>query len=627
MPTLDITESNLRKNTDILAKQLPIPAKKPFSTLKTKARVEPYEACDLIVDYLQQLGIEFVFGVPGGAIEPLYNALARSERKGGVRAVVARHESGAGYMADGYARNSGKLGVCCSTTGPGATNMITGVATAYENNIPMLAITAQTAVTNFGRKALQESADTGVNTVGMFEFCTVYNTLVSHVDQLEQKLMAAIMTAFGPTPGPAHLSIPLDILRTRLKPKKPAYDILSLIKTSAMKDDVATQELTELLKQSKKVVFVLGGGASEAAEVILRLAHTLEAEVVTTPDGKGLINPYHSQFRGVIGFAGHSSAEKALLNEDVDLVVAIGSTLGEWASSGWDKNMLLNNRLVHVESAEVNLTRSPMARLHVRGRILAIFEKIVSDLAKQGMQFVDKPKSNPLPQITHFEVNDPIEYFKASEPIKPQWLMRQITNKFPTGTKYIADSGNSFAWAIHYLHPYDRRISQRRLREGCDAGRRTSKGGSFQAAIEFAPMGWAIGSAVGAGLACKRNHIVCFTGDGSWLMSGQEITTAAQNNLSITYVILNDSALGMVKHGQKLAGAEPTAFELPEISYADMAKSVGANGYTITTCQEFLDLEISTLISSKCPNVIDVRIDPDQVPPMGIRMKVLGNKK
>ena len=172
-----------------------------------------FEVGDLIVSYLEQIGVDYVFGIPGGAIEPLYNALARSERKGGIRSVVARHETGAAFMADGYARNSGKLGVCCATAGPGATNLITGVASAYDNHSPLLVITAQTALENFGRNAAQESGDTGIKTVAMFEQCTHYSTLVSHVNQLEQKLASAIMTAFRSPMGPAHLSIPLDVLR------------------------------------------------------------------------------------------------------------------------------------------------------------------------------------------------------------------------------------------------------------------------------------------------------------------------------------------------------------------------------------------------------------------------------
>ncbi|PHS72216.1 MAG: acetolactate synthase, partial [Cycloclasticus sp.] len=159
-------------------------------------------ACDLLIEYLEKIGVEFVFGIPGGAIEPLYNALAKSEARGGIRAITARHETGAVFMADAYARNTGKLGVCCSTTGPGATNMITGVASSYENNTPLLIITPQASQDKVGKKALQESGDTGVNIAGMFQFFTRYNSYVTHIDQFEHKLVSAIMSAFSSPSGP-----------------------------------------------------------------------------------------------------------------------------------------------------------------------------------------------------------------------------------------------------------------------------------------------------------------------------------------------------------------------------------------------------------------------------------------
>ncbi|HEY8384961.1 MAG TPA: thiamine pyrophosphate-binding protein, partial [Porticoccaceae bacterium] len=166
------------------------------------------ELGDLLITYLEALGVEHVFGVPGGAIEPLVNALARSERRGGPRNIVCRHETGAAFMAAGYHALSGRLGVCYATTGPGATNLVTGVASAYASNIPLLVITAQTALNTFGLGALQESSCTGTNTLAIFESITRYNTLVSHPDQLEHKLVAAVLTALGPTRGPAHLSVP-----------------------------------------------------------------------------------------------------------------------------------------------------------------------------------------------------------------------------------------------------------------------------------------------------------------------------------------------------------------------------------------------------------------------------------
>ena len=154
-----------------------------------------YEVADMIVAYLESIGVDFAFGIPGGAVEPLYNAFARSERRGGLRSVVARHENGAAFMADGYARATGKIGVCVATSGPGATNLITGVSCAYDNCIPMLVITGQPALPSFGRRSFQESGCTGINVVGMFRHCTGYNSLVSHSDQMETKLANALMRA------------------------------------------------------------------------------------------------------------------------------------------------------------------------------------------------------------------------------------------------------------------------------------------------------------------------------------------------------------------------------------------------------------------------------------------------
>lgn len=156
------------------------------------ANTPTIEIADLIVAYLHSVGIEYVFGVPGGAVEPIYNALARSQRQGGPRPIVARHEAGAAFMADGYARETGKIGVCIATSGPGATNLITGVSCSYDNSVPVLAITGQPALPSFGKGALQESACTGINTVGMFRHCTRYNSLVSHRDQVENKLVNAL---------------------------------------------------------------------------------------------------------------------------------------------------------------------------------------------------------------------------------------------------------------------------------------------------------------------------------------------------------------------------------------------------------------------------------------------------
>lgn len=598
-------------------------------------------AGDLLVAYLADLGVEYVFGIPGGAIEPFYDALARSQRNGGPAPIVARHEAGAAFMAHGYHQNSGRLAVCCATTGPGTTNLITGVSSAYENNVPMLVITAQTSLANFGRKALQESSDTGVNTVGMFQFCTGYNTLVSHINQFEQKLITAVMTAVSRC-CPVNLSIPLDVLRTPVDGGQPRYDLASLARSPHAQDEASVDQLCEQLERAEQIVFVLGGACHEAAAVILRLAYSLRARIVTTPDGKGIISPYHPLYRGVIGFAGHDSAEQTLLDPEVDTVVAVGTSLGEWASNGWDSKAVLNDRLIHVEPLESNLTRSPMARLHVRGGVLSIFEKVSDRLSrntapedpiklKKELEELRWKSMGQVPWQRGEAGKAAVANQNPRELVKPQWLMGYLTRLFPPATRYLADSGNSVAWAIHYLHPFDRRILERRDGEGGAAteglqqrggGRRGSSAGLFQAALEFSSMGWAIGAAVGAAIARPKQPVVCITGDGSFLMSGQEITVAVQNKLSVVYVVLNDSALGMVKHGQRLSGAEPVAFKLPQVDFCAMAKGLGVRGFSIRTAQDLLDLSIEDILHNG-PTLLDIRIDPEEVPPMGVRVKVL----
>ena len=232
-----------------------------------------YEGGDLVTEYLQQLDVEYVFGIPGGAIEPLYNALARSGRRGGPRPVVARHETGAAFMAGGYASETGKLGVVCTTTGPGATNAITGVASAYQNEIPILVITAQTSLRNFGRGGFQESSCTGINTLSMYQHCTRYNSLVSHIDQLEHKLVTAIMTAKQSPSGPVHLSIPLDILRSPVPAECPSFDLPSLLRQAVLLDHSAIDELYQRISKARQIVLVLRVSRSTASRSLVPRRH------------------------------------------------------------------------------------------------------------------------------------------------------------------------------------------------------------------------------------------------------------------------------------------------------------------------------------------------------------------
>jgi len=618
---------------------------------------------DLLIAYLKQLSIKYVFGVPGGAIEPLFNALARQarydeennipENKRGPRAVIARHEADAAFMAEGYARITGKTGVCCATTGPGATNLITGVASAYENRSPILVITAQSALTNFGRGAMQESSCTGIDTVSMFRTCTRYNTLISHIEQFERKLSAALLYSQGSPAGPAHLSIPLDVMSAKASTSTPSYKLTTNHWGLPInqKDDSA-DVFKNIIKADNSIAFVIGHGCRDAIGVILKVAKLINALLIVTPHAKGLVSPFQPLFRGVFGFAGHESASEAL--EQVDVVVAIGVTISEWSTKGWDQSFLLEHKLIHIDDNKENLSRSPMAGSHVLGGVEDIFSYLLIRILEKrknkknkkqkklkehnlyGCEIVgDLDSYQPLIK-NWYNVNDPMRHFSLENeaaftsnatPIKPQRLMRDLPRLLPSNAHYLVDTGNSTAWAIHYLHPNDRRLG----------GKRDGRSSTFEGCLEFAAMGWAIGASVGVALGAKERFgkirdgekaekeppVICITGDGSLLMAGQEITVAVQEKLPIIFILLNDSSLGMIKHGQRLGGAESIGHELPEIDYCAFAKVLGAYGETVCSPEDLTRLDFDEILHRPGPTLIDVYIDKDEVPPLASRMKVL----
>lgn len=587
------------------------------------------DVADLLVAYLEQLGVEYVFGVPGGAIEPIYNALARSARRGGLRPVVARHEAGAAFMADGYTRETGRLGVCCATSGPGATNLITGVATAYDNSIPLLVLTGQPPLPSFGRRALQESACTGIDTLGMFRHCTRYNSMITHPEQLQPKLIAALMRAMRTPRGPVHLTIPLDVQKTPAPQAAPAYDLRAMLQPAAMIDEAAVELLCRMIVQAGNIVLLIGGWCGEAVASILQFATLMDVPVITTPDGKGLVNPRHPQFRGVFGFAGHAASDTILRDKSVDLIIAAGTSMGEWTSAGWSAS-LLNERLVHIDESDDHLARSPMAKLHVRGRILTVFNRLIEKLQANGLCVGKGTGKRRAQRAGAWDiagaVAEPGKYLGPSAPVAPQRLMYDLGRLFPAHTRFLADAGNSVAWAIHYLHPEDRRVGERRASGGrkSGAGRRKTDGGWLRVTMDFAPMGWAIGGAIGTAAGCRDVPVVCITGDGSMLMNGQELSVAVAERLTVIFVVLNDAALGMVKHGQRLSGAERVAFELPPTDFAALARALGAHAQTIRSSNDLEALDIDAICSRQGPTLLDVHIDPEQVPPMNLRMRILG---
>jgi acetolactate synthase-1/2/3 large subunit len=563
---------------------------------------------DLIIRYLELLGVEYVFSLPGSPLSPLYDALVRSEKRGGPRSLLSRHESGGAFMADGYARESGKIGVCCSTTGPGATNLITGVTSAYADGVPMLVITAQTVHQGFGFGAFQESSRDITDIVGMFQYCTRYNTLVSHENQLEKKLAAALITAFQLPNGPVHLSIPVDILRTPWEGEISFPNLKSLVGQPESVVDFGAlerlfEELKNTLREKRRVVILVGHDCRGASDEIVKFAELIDARIITTPRGKSWIDPYHLLARGVFGFAGHMSAREALTDESVGLVLATGTNLNEWSTSGWD-HALLNDRLVHIHNTKAFFHRSPHARQQVCGSIDRVFRELLSrfeEMIPGGRSDSTSDASGKTPYVPpRIKVQTPEESWEASDtrPIKPQKVIRDIVQMVPSKTRFLIDNSNSVPWSIHYF--FNKRPED------------------YHLALGFASMGWAIGASVGMSLANRGGPVVCFTGDGCFLMSGQEITVAVAERLPIIFVVLNDQAYGMIRYAHRLTGREDVDLSIPPVDFSMMAKAVGAEAHTIKNQHDLAQVDFQALCDRNGPTLLDVRIDPEEPPPLGM---------
>ncbi len=620
--------------------------------------VHEKNSADLIVEYLHQIGVEYVFGVPGHAIEPLYDALARSERIGGPRAIVARHETGAAFMAEGYARETGKLGVCCTTAGPGATNIITGVASAYEECVPMLVITGQTPSQKQGFGAFQDSSCTGVNIVSMFQKCTRYSTLVSHPAQLEGKIIRAITIAHGATPGPVHLSIPREIGWTTAQYNNSICDLKSLITKKPFYNtlDADVDAIINENVNAKNSVILLGKRSAVAIDAIFEFATLTHISVLATPQSRGFAKSYHPQFRGVIGLGGHSGAKKLIENNALERIISIGVDFNELDTCGWSAD-ILSDKVIHIDSTTEYFSRSFMARLHICCDLSLFFGKLVKRANLIGRLIDSENNINPSFNVINFDrrsgqqrrgsnksektlqlislhgrdekrngkdrrcsknknqwavkryfgVEDENGYLRNNHPslIKPQYLMNQLSRLFPENTRFLADTGNSFIWATHYLHPYSpphtksRKCGNEVLRTG----------------FAFASMGWAIGAAVGTAMGNSDYPVVCITGDGSFLMNGQEISVAVYEKINIIIILLNDSELGMIKHGQKIADIEETSCELPRVNYCQIAKAVGAQAFEVSSAADMAALDIQAICRYPGPTLIDVHIDPNELAP------------
>ncbi len=587
---------------------------------------------ELVVELLEEAGVRYIFGVPGGAIEDLNSALYN---KGTICPIVAKHEGGAAFMADGYARVSGRLGVCCSTAGPGATNLITALACSYADSVPVCALTGQVATSVFGKGAVQESGAEGVNLVSIFRNFTKYSGMLLNVKRVQYMVEKAIRLAMSGRMGPVHLSLPVDVMKMSAKRVASANRRCF---ASKMFERQGVQEAAHILLQSKRPAIIAGWGTvlSQGAKALLVLARLLKIPVATSPKAKGVFPESDPLSLGCLGFAGSPVAKEYIVERDVDVLLAVGTSFNEWMTSGWDARLRPSVHLIQIDVDGEEIGKNYPVSLALTGDARTILEEILyailrdvggtvsawQDIAdavlRKGQklgsgeclgklcQRVKKRGQAQLDEVRMIKEEHREPPVAGAEYYHPRALVADIQKACPAETVYFADMGATMAWAIRYMvvdQPY-----------------------SFHVPLGFSSMGHSVAAPVGAKLAVPDRPVVALVGDGSFMMNGMEVATAVEYDIPVIWIVFNNSMYGMVYHGRKLFSPpvpEGLRSDFKRADIAKVAEGLGARGIRIDRPGMLTPELMAEVMASGRPTVLDVWIDDQVVPPIHSRIETV----
>lgn len=557
---------------------------------------------DVIVRYLEDHGVEYVFGVPGGALEPLNTALYKSR----IKVILTKHEQGAAFMADGYARVSGKIGVCCSTSGPGATNMTTSLATSYADSVPVLALTAQVATSLFGKGAVQEFTSESLSIVNMFRKITKYSDVILHEGKAAAMIGKAFRTALSGRTGPVHLNLPNDIMKRKALESRDK----SRFEQARVFDRQSVKDAARLLLKAKRPVILAGWGAvlSRADKEILALAEMMNIPVCTSPKAKGIFSESHRLSLGVFGFAGSPVARDYVLGDSVDVMLAVGTSFNEWMTTGWDQRIAPSEALIQIDIDYNEIDKNYPVEVGIVGDAGIVLKELLYELRRltSGAAITPNPCEDDITMLR--DLYSPLSTRQGSisdgSLYKPQCLIEDLMKSLPSDTRYCVDIGNVMAWSIHNL--------------------RIERPYSFYLPLGFATMGFGAAASVGAKLASPDRPVIAIVGDGGFLMNGMEVATAANYNIPVIWVVMNNAMLGMIHHGRKLAAVpDGITSGFKRIDFVKLAEGLGARGIRITKPGEINKKMMDSIIASGRPTVLDVIIDHDEAPPIRARVDSL----
>ncbi|MCK9619719.1 MAG: acetolactate synthase 3 large subunit [Methylobacter sp.] len=478
----------------------------------------------IVIQSLKDEGVEYIFGYPGGAVLHLYDALFQQDE---VKHILVRHEQGATHAADGYARATGKPGVVLVTSGPGATNAITGIATAYMDSIPMVVISGQVPLPVIGSDAFQE-----VDMVGITRPCVKHNFLVKDVTKLAETIKKAFYVATTGRPGPVVVDVPKDITDPRIKVpyKYPKKVTIRSYNPAVTGHKGQIKKAVDLLLTAQKPIIYSGGGVilGEASKELTEFAHTLGFPVTNTLMGLGAYPATDKQFVGMLGMHGTYEANMAM--HDSDVIIAIGARFDDRVTGKLDQ-FCPHAQIIHIDVDPASISKTVKVAIPIVGEVKPVLEQMLEMISESKKKPSKKALESWWNQIDQWRAVKCMEYDRNSRLIKPQYVIEQLY-EVTKGEAYItSDVGQHQMWAAQY-YPFDK------PRHWINSG-------------GLGTMGFGLPAAIGVKLAFPESEVACVTGDGSIQMCIQELSTALQYNAPVKIINLNNSYLGMVRQWQE----------------------------------------------------------------------------
>ncbi|MFA5562830.1 MAG: biosynthetic-type acetolactate synthase large subunit, partial [Candidatus Caldatribacteriota bacterium] len=517
-----------------------------------------------------------VFGIPGGAIMPLYDTIYKKQY---FRHILTKHEQGAAHAADGYARATGKVGVCFATSGPGATNLVTGLANAYLDSIPVVAFTGQVISPLIGTDAFQEVDITGITLP-----ITKNNYLVMDVKNLASTIKEAFYLARTGRPGPVLIDLPKDVQNAKTEFNYPEKSRYSGYHPTLKGNLNQIKKAAKAIQESKKPVIYAGGGiiASNAAKELKNFVDKTNIPVTTTLTGLGSFPENNPLSLGMLGMHGLASANIAI-NES-DLIVALGTRFDDRVT-GNIKRFCPKAKYIHVDIDPAEISKNIKINIPIVGDVKYV-------LSKMNELIEPKKEIEWLTEIAEIKQKNQLKY-KRDNILRPQYIIEKLNEITGGEAIIVTDVGQHQMWAAQYyqyLHPR-----------------------SFITSGGLGTMGFGLPAAIGAQIGCPKKKVICISGDGGFQMNSQELVTAVNNNLPIVTIIMNNGYLGMVRQWQELFFQKRYSSTNLEGSpdFSKLVEVYGGKGIRVTSKDAF-DSALKIALSSKQFMLLDCLIPPEE---------------